>query len=63
MKDIGVELVPDYPKCSQDFNAIENCWHLLRNRLAETMPKQLESRDDFIERLHRAVAWLAEQFI
>ena len=58
LREIGVELVPEYPKCSQDFNAIENCWHLLRDRLRETMPRKLETRADFISRLHKAVAWL-----
>ena len=54
----GFQLVEDYPRCSQDFNAIENCWKLLKERLLETMPRQLEHRDAFIRRLRSAVAWL-----
>lgn len=55
---MGVELVQGYPKVSQDFNAIENCWKLLRARLCTTMPTHLESRDDFVDRLKMAVQWL-----
>ena len=58
LKDIGVELVEGYPKCSQDFNAIENAWKLLRERLYDTLPKSLETREQFIRRLRAAVAWL-----
>ena len=57
-KAIGVELVPDYPKCSQDLNAIENAWKLLRDRLNETLPRGLEERDAFCGRVRNAVAWL-----
>jgi len=55
---VGVKLVPGYPRCSQDFNAIENVWHLLRVRLAETMPVAREMRDEFIVRLHSAVVFI-----
>ena len=58
LKRIGVELVEGYPRCSQDFNAIENCWDLLRERLFETMPKGLEGRDAFIVRVRQAVQWI-----
>ena len=34
---IGVSLVDDYPPVSQDFNAIENCWKLLCDRLNGTI--------------------------
>ena len=54
---IGMHLVDYYPKCSQDFNAIENAWDLLKARLEETLPKALESRDDFTDRLRAAVKW------
>ena len=53
----SLTLVPDYPKCSQDFNAIENAWHILRERLDVTVPKKLESRQEFIDRLTAAVRW------
>jgi transposase len=55
---INLKLVDGYPKCSQDFNAIENAWKTLKDRLNETMPRELESREDFIPRLHAAVAWM-----
>lgn len=55
---VGVKLVPGYPRVSQDFNAIENAWFLLRQRLDETMPKAMETRDDFIGRLNQAVVFL-----
>ena len=53
----GLELVEGYPRCSQDFNAIENCWNILKERLAETLPRRMERRDQFISRFHQAVAW------
>ena len=52
------KLVDPYPKVSQDFNAIENVWGILKNRLLETLPAHLESRDDFVKRLHAAVQWV-----
>ena len=58
LEKIGVKLVEDYPVSSQDFNAIENVWKELKQRLDVTMPVKLESRDEFIERLKVAVAWL-----
>ena len=57
-KRVGVKLVEEYPRCSQDFNAIENAWDLLRRRLDETLPKKLETRQEFVERLLAAVKWL-----
>ena len=50
-KRVGVELVADYPRSSQDFNAIENAWDLLRRRLDTTLPRALEDRDSFVARL------------
>ena len=47
-----------YPKVSQDFNAIENAWKILRERLDETMPQELERRDAFITRMISAVKWI-----
>jgi hypothetical protein len=55
---VGVELVQDYPRCSQDFNAIENAWDLLRKRLDTTLPTRLEDRSSFINRLHEAVRFV-----
>ena len=58
LKKLQVTLVEGYPRCSQDFNAIENCWKILRTRLCETLPKGLEGRDAFVERLKKAVQWI-----
>lgn len=58
LREIAVELVDGYPKCPQDFNAIENAWKILRERLDETLPRGLETRDRFVERLLSAVAWV-----
>ena len=57
-RKIGVTLVEGYPKCSQDLNAIENAWKLLKERLFETMPARREGREDFIPRLRAAVDWV-----
>ena len=46
-----------FPKCSQDFNAIENAWAILRERLDETQPVALESREEFVKRVFAAVRW------
>ena len=53
----GLQLVDGYPKVSQDFNAIENAWAILRERLDETCPVDLETRGDFVKRLRAAVRW------
>ena len=58
MRMIGVQLVEEYPRVSQDFNAIENVWALLRERLDDTLPPGIESREAFVARLRAAVAWL-----
>ena len=55
---VGLELLHQHPKCSQDLNPIENVWRLLRERLYETMPDCLESRGHFVGRVHSAVKWL-----
>jgi len=57
---INLKLVENYPKCSQDFNAIENVWAILKERLDKTMPVHLEGREDFIKRLKAAVRWANE---
>ncbi len=53
-----MSLVEGYPKCSQDLNAIENAWKLLRDRLYDTLPTGVESRADFCVRLRAAVRWV-----
>ena len=56
----GLQLVDPYPKRSQDFNAIENAWKELKQRLDHTMPTHLEGREEFIVRLKSATRWLNE---
>ena len=58
MRRAGIELVEEYPRVSQDFNAIENAWKELRSRLYSTMPTDLETRAEFVKRLLAAVRWL-----
>ena len=58
LEQVGVTLVEGYPRVSQDFNAIENVWKTLRERLSATLPLGLEKRDAFIVRLKAAVAWV-----
>ena len=58
LRQLGVTLVRGYPKCSQDLNAIENAWKLLRDRLYETQPHKMELRTQFVRRLKAAVRWL-----
>ena len=58
LEKIGLTLVDPYPKCSQDFNAIENAWKILKDRLAETLPRERETREGFIVRLNAAVRWM-----
>ena len=57
-REIGVKLVDDYPKCSHDLNAIENAWKILRERLYDTLPAAVESREGFTNRLKNAVRWI-----
>ena len=58
LRQIGVELLTNFPKCSPDFNAIEGCWREVRARLAATEPTRFESRAQFVARLRVAVAWV-----
>ena len=55
---LSVEVVEEYPKCSQDLNAIENAWNVVRQRLDVTVPEHRESRDEFLTRLRAAVHWV-----
>ena len=34
LEKINLKLVEGYPRCSQDFNAIENAWAILKGRLS-----------------------------
>ena len=54
----GMAAQQDHPKYSQDLNAIENAYAFLRSRLADTQPKQLESRAAFCRRLRSANLWV-----
>ena len=58
LKRVGLEILEQHAKCSQDLNPIENIWRLLRERLYETLPKKLETREHFEARVHSAVRWL-----
>ena len=53
--------VPEYLVASQDLNPLENVWGILKGRLDETMPEDLENREAFIKRLRVAVAWVNGQ--
>ena len=55
-----LKLVHPCPKVSQDFNAIENAWGMLKKRLLETQLTHLEHRHDFARRLHAAVKWMTK---
>ena len=67
LERVGLELVPKYPRVSQGFNAIENVWKKLRDRLATTLPQGREIREDFIFRRRSVVSWLnrnkAQEFL
>ena len=58
MEEIGIELLEQYPKCSQDLNVIETAWRELRERLATTEPRRMEDRSEFLTRLRLAVQWV-----
>jgi len=57
LRRIKLKLVDDYPPVSQDFNAIENVWAILKERLDQTVPVEVEDRESFIRRLKSAVLW------
>jgi hypothetical protein len=58
LHDQSIPLLTEYPKCSQDLNAIETAWREVRARLATTVPVDRETRSAFITRLRQAVAWV-----
>lgn len=58
MEDENIELLEDFPKCSQDLNPIEVAWREVKARMDDTLPSKSEARVGFIRRLHRAVAWV-----
>ena len=58
LRRAGCPVVACYPKQSTDLNAIEAWWKVLRARLDLTAPEEIETREDFVARLRRTVAWL-----
>ena len=58
LRKIKMTLVEEHPKYSQDLNAVENAWKILRDRLIDTMPTHLEPRVEFVARLRAAVRWI-----
>ena len=59
-KEINMKVVNEHPPHSQDLNAIENAWKVLKDRLNDTMPSHLETRAQFIVRLRTAAHWINE---
>ena len=55
---VDLNVLENYPSCSQDLNAIETVWRDLRDRLAQTEPTQMETRAEFLCRLRAAARWL-----
>ena len=53
-----MELVEGFPPSSQDFNAIENAWDIVKKRLDDTLPRNLDTRAEFIERYRGAIKWV-----
>ena len=60
LREAGCPAIARFPKHSPDLNAIEGWWKKLRERLQETEPVAMESRDKFLGRLRRVVIWLKE---
>ena len=58
MRAEDIRLLENFPRSSQDLNAIETAWREVRGRLDATQPRGLESRAAFLQRLRRAVAWV-----
>ena len=61
MREAGCAVIQDFPKLPPDMNAIEGTWHLLRQRLEQTEPDEIEGRAEFLARLRRTVHWLNER--
>ena len=58
MKAINVNVLENYPKCSQDLSPIEIAWRELKTRLDVTLPASFESCAEFLSRLRNATAWV-----
>ena len=58
MRTEGIRLLENFPRSSQDLNAIETAWREVRARLDATLPRGLETREAFLQRLRRAVTWV-----
>ena len=58
LEDENIQLLEEFPKCSQDLNPIEVAWREVKARMDDTMPTKAEPRLVFLRRLHRAVAWV-----
>ena len=54
----GLLPICKFPKCSPDLNAIEGVWARLRQRLETSAPMTVETRNDFLSRLRRALRHL-----
>ena len=53
----GLHPLVNYPRSSQDLNAIENVLSLLKSKLEDEAPDAAESREDFIARLRAGVRY------
>lgn len=59
LNKIQLPLVEGYPVSSQDFNAIDNAWDMVKQRLDETIPRRImEDREAFVARLRSCVQWV-----
>ena len=45
----------NFPRSSPDLNLIETVWHRLRQELDDSAPESIETRADFLARLHGCV--------
>ena len=54
----GCVQVPMFPKSSPDLNAVEGWWRKLKLYLEEREPTEMETREQFLRRLRRAVDFL-----